>query len=89
MSLLLLFFFLGEIFSSYIERNYTHIYKFDSIRKLFELPDEAEYIKLLKKLFQTPTEVMEVFKVLIFRKDAPKESIYDGSTKTLVSIFIS
>lgn len=48
--------------------------------------DEAEYIKLLKKLFQTPTEVMEVFKVLIFRKDAPKESIYDGSTKTLVDI---
>ncbi|KAK2401960.1 protein SIEVE ELEMENT OCCLUSION B [Trifolium repens] len=48
--------------------------------------DEAEYNKLLKKLFQTPTEIMEVFKVLIFWKDTPKAPIYDGSTKTLVNI---
>ncbi|MCH81025.1 sieve element occlusion protein, partial [Trifolium medium] len=31
---------------------------------------------------------MEVFKVLIFWKDAPQESIYDGSTKTLVDITV-
>ncbi|KAI5397977.1 hypothetical protein KIW84_063694 [Lathyrus oleraceus] len=49
--------------------------------------DEAEYNKLLKKLFQTPTEIMEVFKVLIFWKNTPKTPIiYDGSTKTLVNI---
>ncbi|XP_045808113.1 protein SIEVE ELEMENT OCCLUSION B-like [Trifolium pratense] len=47
---------------------------------------EAEYMKTLRNLFQTPTEVMEVFKVLIFHKDAPQEAIYDGSTKTLVKI---
>ena len=65
--------------------------KIDSIRKLFELPDEAKYIKTLKNLFQTPTEVMVVFKVLIFGEGEifPKDSIYDGSTKTQVSIFIS
>ncbi|CAJ2628068.1 unnamed protein product [Trifolium pratense] len=34
---------------------------------------EAEYKKTLKNLFQSPTEVMEVF---IFNKDAPQESIY-------------
>ncbi|RHN80316.1 putative sieve element occlusion [Medicago truncatula] len=48
--------------------------------------DEAEYNKLLKKLFQTPTEIMEVFKVLIFWKDTPQTPIYCGSTKTLVNI---
>ncbi|KAK2455816.1 protein SIEVE ELEMENT OCCLUSION B [Trifolium repens] len=48
--------------------------------------DEAEYNKLLKKLFQTPTKIMEVCKVLIFWKDTPKAPIYDGSTKTLVNI---
>jgi hypothetical protein len=50
------------------------------------LSDEAEYTKLLWKLFQTPTEIMEVFKVLIFWKDIPQAPIYCGSTKTLVSI---
>jgi phage terminase large subunit-like protein len=28
---------------------------------------------------------MEVFKVLIFDKEPPREAIYDGSTKTTVS----
>ncbi|GAU39659.1 hypothetical protein TSUD_60260, partial [Trifolium subterraneum] len=48
--------------------------------------DEAEYNKLLWKLFQTPTEIMEVFKALIFWKDIPQAPIYCGSTKTLVNI---
>ncbi|XP_057425082.1 protein SIEVE ELEMENT OCCLUSION B-like [Lotus japonicus] len=48
--------------------------------------EEAEYNKILVKLFQTPTEVIEVLKVLFFWKDVPKTPIYDGATKTLVSI---
>ncbi|CAK8572056.1 unnamed protein product [Lathyrus sativus] len=42
---------------------------------------EAEYNKLLSGLFQIPTEITEVLKVLIFWKDTPKEPvIYDGLT---------
>ncbi|KAJ1409428.1 Sieve element occlusion, N-terminal [Sesbania bispinosa] len=48
--------------------------------------EEAEYHITLNRLFQTPTEIMEVLKVLIFWKDAPKTPIYDGATKTLVSV---
>lgn len=48
--------------------------------------EEAEYYKILKKLFETPTEILEVFKVLIFGKDSPHAPIYDGATKTLVNI---
>lgn len=33
---------------------------------------------------QTPTEIMEVLKLLIFSSDVPKP-IYDGATKTTVS----
>ncbi|KAA0874269.1 hypothetical protein EYC94_25760 [Enterobacter hormaechei] len=48
--------------------------------------EEAEYYKILKKLFETPTEILEVFKVLIFGKDSPHAPIYDGATKTLVNV---
>ncbi|XP_027366758.1 protein SIEVE ELEMENT OCCLUSION B-like [Abrus precatorius] len=48
--------------------------------------EEAEYDKKIKKLFQTPTEIMEVFKVLIFGKETPQAPIYDGATKSLVNI---
>ncbi|XP_028793452.1 protein SIEVE ELEMENT OCCLUSION B-like, partial [Neltuma alba] len=47
--------------------------------------DEANYIKILRKMLKTPTEIMEVFKVLIFWKNVPQTPIYDGATKTLVS----
>ncbi|KAI9123089.1 hypothetical protein K1719_005978 [Acacia pycnantha] len=47
--------------------------------------EEANYFKILRNMFQTPTEIMEVFKVLIFWKDVPETPIYDGATKTLVS----
>lgn len=57
------------------------------LKKLIEFSEEANYYKILKKLFQTPTEIMEVLKVLIFWKDTPQTPIYDGATKTLVSIF--
>ncbi|KAF7837532.1 protein SIEVE ELEMENT OCCLUSION B-like [Senna tora] len=46
---------------------------------------EAEYYRKLRKLFQTPTEVMEVFKVLIFSSDAP-QPLFDGATKTTVKL---
>ena len=35
-------------------------------------------------MFQTPTEIMEVFKVLLFWKDTTPQPIFDGATKTLV-----
>lgn len=59
------------------------------LRILFEFSEEAEYYKILKKLFETPTEILEVFKVLIFGKDSPHAPIYDGATKTLVSIIFN
>ncbi|XP_061371224.1 protein SIEVE ELEMENT OCCLUSION B-like [Gastrolobium bilobum] len=48
--------------------------------------EEADNKKRLKKMFQTPTEIVEVFKLLIFWKDTPQAPIYDGATKTLVNI---
>ncbi|KAK7344016.1 hypothetical protein VNO77_13214 [Canavalia gladiata] len=49
--------------------------------------DEVEYYRKLRKLFQTPTEIMEVFKVLIFNMDAP-QPLFDGATKTTVDISV-
>lgn len=45
---------------------------------------EADYIRKLRRLVQTPTEVLEVIKFLIFSTDAP-QPLFDGSTKTTVS----
>ncbi|KAK7391679.1 hypothetical protein VNO78_20098 [Psophocarpus tetragonolobus] len=47
--------------------------------------EEAEYHQRLRKIFQTPTEIMEVFKFLVFTKDAP-QLLFDGATKTTVEI---
>ncbi|CAN6677293.1 unnamed protein product [Malus baccata var. baccata] len=47
--------------------------------------EEAETYRKLRKLFQTPAEVMEVFKALIFTKDTV-QPIIDGSTNKTVSI---
>lgn len=48
--------------------------------------EEAETYKRIKKLFHTPTEIMEVFKALIFTKDKV-QPIIDGSTnKTVRSV---
>ncbi|XP_057755683.1 protein SIEVE ELEMENT OCCLUSION B-like [Arachis stenosperma] len=47
--------------------------------------EEAEYYRKLRKLFQTPTEIMEVFKVLVFSKDAP-QPLFDCATKTTIDI---
>ncbi|MED6193732.1 hypothetical protein PIB30_022194 [Stylosanthes scabra] len=49
--------------------------------------EEAEYYRKLRKLFQTPTEIMEVFKALIFAKDAP-QPLFDCSTETTVDITV-
>jgi len=58
------------------------------IRKfIYILSDEAQYYRKLRKFFQTPTEIMEVFKVLIFNKDAP-QPLFDGATKTKVCDFL-
>ncbi|KAI4345729.1 hypothetical protein L6164_012827 [Bauhinia variegata] len=48
--------------------------------------EEAEYFKRLREMFQSPTEIVEVFKMLFFWKEAPLTPIYDGATKTLVDI---
>ncbi|XP_030501215.2 protein SIEVE ELEMENT OCCLUSION B [Cannabis sativa] len=47
--------------------------------------EEAETYRRLWKLFRTPTEIMEIFKALIFFKDTPRPLI-DGSTNRLVNI---
>ncbi|PRQ36289.1 putative sieve element occlusion [Rosa chinensis] len=49
--------------------------------------EEAETYRRITKLFRTPTEIMEVFKGLIFTKDNVQPLI-DGSTKQTVKIDI-
>ncbi|CAL8073407.1 unnamed protein product [Prunus armeniaca] len=49
--------------------------------------EEAEAYRRIRKTFQTPTEIMEVFKALIFTKDNVQPLI-DGSTKQMVKIDI-
>ncbi|KAL5542130.1 hypothetical protein UlMin_009840 [Ulmus minor] len=47
--------------------------------------EEAENYRKLRKIFQTPTEIMEIFKALIFTKDKV-HPIIDGSTNQTVTI---
>ncbi|PON78094.1 Sieve element occlusion [Trema orientale] len=47
--------------------------------------EEEEKYRKLRKLFQIPTEIMEIFKALIFTKDNV-QPIIDGSTNTKVPI---
>ncbi|XP_020222268.1 protein SIEVE ELEMENT OCCLUSION B [Cajanus cajan] len=49
--------------------------------------EDVEYQRKLSKIFQTPTEIVEVFKFLIFNKEAP-QPLYDGATKTTVDISV-
>ncbi|KAG6732719.1 protein SIEVE ELEMENT OCCLUSION B-like [Carya illinoinensis] len=56
-----------------------------TIKLAHEQIDVIEAYRKLKKIFQTPTEVMEVFKALIFPKDVDP-SLIDGSTNKLVNI---
>ncbi|TQD73327.1 hypothetical protein C1H46_041142 [Malus baccata] len=49
--------------------------------------EEAETYRRLRKIFQTPTEIMEVFKALIFTKENV-QPLVDGSTKQMVKIDI-
>ncbi|XP_061371209.1 protein SIEVE ELEMENT OCCLUSION B-like [Gastrolobium bilobum] len=48
---------------------------------------DAKYFTDLVKILQTPTEVMEVFKFLIFSMEAP-QPLFDGATKTTVDITV-
>lgn len=50
---------------------------------VFFFSEEAEYHQRLRKFFQTPTEIMEVFKFLVYSKDAP-QLLFDGAAKTTV-----
>ncbi|XP_008224484.1 PREDICTED: protein SIEVE ELEMENT OCCLUSION B-like [Prunus mume] len=52
-----------------------------------EIEKLQAYMKL-KQLFQIPTEIMEVMKILIFFKHNVETTIFDGSTKKLVNIDI-
>ncbi|KAI4317949.1 hypothetical protein L6164_025770 [Bauhinia variegata] len=47
--------------------------------------EQVEYRGKLRKLLQTPIEIVEVFKAIIFPKDVP-QPLFDGSTKTTVEI---
>ncbi|XP_027936338.1 protein SIEVE ELEMENT OCCLUSION B-like [Vigna unguiculata] len=49
--------------------------------------DGAEYYRKLRKLFHTPTEILEVLKVLIFNKNAP-QPLFHGATKTTVDMSV-
>ncbi|KAM0988720.1 hypothetical protein ACFX13_012866 [Malus domestica] len=49
--------------------------------------EEAETYRRLRKIFRTPTEIMEVFKALIFTKENV-QPLVDGSTKQMVKIDI-
>ncbi|KAI4317948.1 hypothetical protein L6164_025769 [Bauhinia variegata] len=51
-----------------------------------EQKEYAEYQKSIWKLLKTPTEIVEVFKLLFFWKNVPKTPIYDTTTKTLVEL---
>jgi hypothetical protein len=46
--------------------------------------EETRAYRKLKKIIRTPTEIIEVFKTLIFSDDNVQQLI-DGSTNTLVS----
>ena len=50
------------------------------------IPEEAETYRRIRKTLQTPTEIMEVFKALIFTKDNVQPLI-DGSTNKMVCFF--
>ena len=53
------------------------------------ITEEAEYYWRLRKIMQTPTEIMQVFRMLIFSAEAP-QPLFDGATKKPVSIiFVS
>ncbi|CAL8989852.1 unnamed protein product [Prunus brigantina] len=52
-----------------------------------EIEKLQAYIKL-KQLFQIPTEIMEVMKILIFSEHHVETTIFDGSIKQLVRIDI-
>lgn len=47
---------------------------------------EAEAIRRIRKLLRTPTEVLEIFKALIFIKDTTLQPLIDGSTNRTVNI---
>ncbi|XP_028804343.1 protein SIEVE ELEMENT OCCLUSION B [Neltuma alba] len=47
--------------------------------------EELESYGRLVELLRTPTEIVELFKVLIFSKDGPQE-LFDGATKQMVDI---
>ena len=48
------------------------------------IAEEKKAEMKLKELLQTPNEIVEVLKGLIFAKD-DKQSLFDGSTKEMVS----
>ncbi|XP_057948273.1 protein SIEVE ELEMENT OCCLUSION B-like [Malania oleifera] len=48
--------------------------------------EEAETHRRLRKLFQIPTEIMMVFRSLIFGKDDAHLLLFDGSSRTTVEI---
>jgi len=66
-----------------IEQKRLEVAKMLSRLFVFSISEEAEYHHRLRKFFQTPTEIMEVFKFLVFSKDAP-QLLFDGATKTTV-----
>ena len=59
--------------------------EYDEMYYIFHI-EEADNYRKLRKLFQTPTEIMEILKALIFTKDNV-QPIVDGSTNKPVWFF--
>ena len=55
---------------------------------LYIITEEAEYFASIRKLLETPTEVLEIIKLLIFPATAVPQQLFDGATKTMVRTFL-
>ena len=55
------------------------------MKKILVYTEEMESHRKIKKLLQTPNEIMEIFKALIYAKDN-LQTLIDGSTQKRVKI---
>ena len=56
------------------------------MKKILVYTEEMESHQKIKKLLQTPNEIMEIFKALIYAKDN-LQTLIDGSTQKTVCFF--
>lgn len=56
------------------------------IRDYMCIPGDLEDYWRRKRVLQTPTEIVEVLKVLIFHDEVQDPLVYDGTNRQMVSI---